>query len=379
MRVYGGSDDETVMNLQQYHKEVASKRMPAMIEQITKIMSGQALGVSAVNAHHISVEHVQAVAAKSYWKIAFQSAGLIFEYSCFARPDKSIYGSRSLLVRSTMTQRTTRYEFKGATHAVSNVSTYQESDDKYRDLGQSSPYQATPMVPTITLEFVSGGYFKWICSACRKLKAPWCVHIQAYLDGKRDAAHLANVDVKKLGRPAIIKYPLPGGHYLIDLKLELITAEAMGFDEGDDMKRLSYDNNLSLWMEPDTSGMQLVDQLFDIVRSSDLMEIWTERSRNFMKRGESCCNRFHDPRDTRAFNDAIKALRDEDGDTWELDHPAVDRYAFANAFTEYYEHRCMACMTVLQRMGGDAPKDLNQPGGGTNSSLSGTPTLQQPF
>lgn len=201
----------------------------------------------------------------------------------------------------------------------------------------------------------------WRCS-CNKVRYGWCEHLQSYWGDGRDSEDIRILLATGGINRQHVMYVLPGGQVQVPLSIVPVKPEDIGLDEGPLMYRMSYYDHLSLWMEDDTAGHHVIDQLIDIVKSAGASEQWIRRSLSGMGEFDKCHNKYHSPGDSRTFNQVLGMLLKES-------HEASRRYVFANAFNDHFNGRCIPCKVFSEQMMNDVPSGF----------ITGKATAANPF
>jgi hypothetical protein len=364
MRVYSeGGEEDPRLTHEEYLKRVAEKICPPMIGKIEGILAGTEVG--ALAPKDITIEQVTSMKEPMYWKIIFQTNLLVIEFTCRANLSMKIIYNRSLIVRNPLGEASLLYLFDKPGQRVMSVTSIKEGPEKYRrfqkdvqnpfqpKIGQTQPINHQVMFQPGNNPII------WRCT-CWIGKEGWCTHVQSYWDMETDARDLDGLK-KSIGFDAkYVRYYVGSGDFAVDLTLMPVNPVEIGFDEGEPtMYRLSYGNHLSMWLDEGTSGMALVRQLVDMVKASDRYGKFSWWAVNDMSSVSKCSNRFHAPRDSKAFTDTVK-LRASAPER-------IDDFVLANAFSDYFTGRCIPCQAVLKSMENDVP------------SITGPATRTNPF
>ncbi len=171
----------------------------------------------------------------------------------------------------------------------------------------------------------------WVCTCGPE----WCQHVWEYWKNRKDVK-----DLRTQGAP-VYNYSLARGLVNVPIQVKAWTDKELGLDTNGHQVRMFFNDDVGLWMDEDTAGIDILNQLITIVDNSPRRKYWYETvlDRCYMAAGESCSNKYHDRRDSRQITEMIRSLIGAKEEQ--------KAFAFANTFTDLFEGRCLACKARL--------------------------------
>lgn len=169
----------------------------------------------------------------------------------------------------------------------------------------------------------------WVCTCGPQ----WCEHVWEYWKNRKDVK-----DLRTQGAP-VYNYYLARGLVTVPIQVKAWTDKELGLDTNGHQVRMFFNDDVGLWMDEDTAGIDILNQLITIVENSKYMKFWDDCVFKYrvMYRSQSCSNKYHDSRNSLEISDMIESLAGADDEK--------KAFSFANAYSDLFEGRCLSCKT----------------------------------